>query len=186
MQKTKEKIGATAATETMSKAASKTAAKLQNVTVRKGTAADGDTLCDLISSLAEYERLTKPNQAARDRLKNDAFGPTPRFDTLFGEINGKPVGYAITFFTYSTFLALPSLYLEDIFVLPDYRSQKIGKALFMHCVHLALEHNCGRMEWQVLHWNTPALEFYRGIGATRLEGWQPYRMVRSDLEKAAQ
>jgi GNAT superfamily N-acetyltransferase len=159
------------------------ATKTQTVTVRKGTAADGETLADLICALAEYEKLPRPDKQARERLKRDAFGNQPRFETWFAEVNGKSVGYAITFYTYSTFLALPSLYLEDIFVLPEYRSQKIGKALFVHCVKLALQENCGRMEWQVLHWNTPALEFYRSIGATRLEGWQPYRMVRGDLEQ---
>jgi GNAT superfamily N-acetyltransferase len=153
------------------------------VTIRRAEATDGEVLCDLIGALADTEHLSRLDAAARERLERDAFGPSPRFEAWLAESDGRPVGYAITFYTYSTFLALPSLYLEDIFVLPEYRSQKIGAALFMHCAHLALEQECGRMEWQVLHWLTPAVEFYRKLGATRLEGWMPYRLVRADLER---
>ncbi len=153
------------------------------VKIRKATPVDGDILCDLICALADYERLPRPDEAARERLKRDAFGEFPRFDAWLAEVAGRPVGYAITFFTYSTFLALPSLYLEDIFVLPEYRSRKIGAALFKHCVKVACDAGCGRMEWQVLHWNTPAIEFYHRMGATRLEGWHPYRLGRAELEK---
>lgn len=159
------------------------ASKTDTVTIRKGTADDADTLCELIAALAETERIARPDKAAQDRLKRDAFGPIPRFDTWLAEINGRAIGYAITFYTYSTFLALPSLYLEDIFVLPEFRMQKVGRALFLHCAKVALEQGCGRMEWQVLHWMTPAIDFYRGLGAQRLEGWQPYRIVRRDLER---
>lgn len=153
------------------------------VKIRKATPVDGDVLCDLICALADYERLPRPDEAARERLKRDAFGESPRFDAWLAEVEGRPVGYAITFFTYSTFLALPSLYLEDIFVLPEYRSQKIGATLFKHCVKVACDAGCGRMEWQVLHWNTPAIEFYERMGAMRLQGWHPYRLTRADLEK---
>lgn len=157
--------------------------KIALARIRKATPTDGETLCDLICALADHENLPRPDLAARARLKRDAFGATPRFDAWLAEIDGKPVGYAITFFTYSTFLALPSLYLEDIFVLQDYRSQKVGALLFKHCVKVALDEGCGRMEWQVLHWLTPAIEFYRSLGAKRMEGWQPYRLVRADLER---
>ena len=159
------------------------ASKSDSVTIRKGTIEDADTLCNLIASLAESERIARPDRAAQDRLKRDAFGAQPRIDTWFAEMGGKAIGYAITFYTYSTFLALPSLYLEDIFVLPEFRMQKVGKALFLHCAKVALEQGCGRMEWQVLHWMTPAVDFYWGLGAQRLEGWQPYRIVRRDLER---
>jgi GNAT superfamily N-acetyltransferase len=159
------------------------ASNSDSITIRKGTPADADTLCNLIIALAECERIARPDKAAQDRLKRDAFGAQPRFDCWLAEVNGQPIGYAITFHTYSTFLALPSLYLEDIFVLPEFRMQKVGKALFLHCAKFALEQGCGRMEWQVLHWMTPAIDFYRGLGAQRLEGWQPYRIVRRDLER---
>ena len=168
----------------MSKPASASALKAHAaVKIRKATQVDADVLCDLICALADYERLPQPDQAARERLKRDAFGGSPRFDAWLAEVDGRPVGYAITFFTYSTFLALPSLYLEDIFVLPEYRSQRIGAALFKHCVQVAYDAGCGRMEWQVLHWNTPAIEFYERMGATRLQGWHPYRLGRTELER---
>jgi GNAT superfamily N-acetyltransferase len=102
------------------------------VRVRKGTSADGELLCRLISALADYEHLPRPTAEARARLVRDAFGATPRIDVWFGEYEGVAVGYAITFYTYSTFLALPTFYLEDLFVLPDYRSKKVGKALFLN------------------------------------------------------
>lgn len=167
----------------MSKSTSALAHKRSVARLRKAMPTDGDTLCDLICALADHEKLPRPDAAARERLKRDAFGATPRFEAWLAEVGGRAVGYAITFYTYSTFLALPSLYLEDIFVLPEYRSQKIGAALFKHCARLALDGGCGRMEWQVLHWLTPAIEFYRSLGATRLEGWQPYRLTRADLER---
>ena len=157
--------------------------KEQSLKIRKAGATDASLLCDLICALADYEKLPRPDRAARERLARDAFGPTPRFEAWLAEIKGMPVGYAITFYTYSTFLALPSLYLEDIFVLPEHRSQHAGAALFKHCAKHAVEQGCGRMEWQVLHWLTPAIEFYHKLGAQRLEGWQPYRLGRADLEK---
>lgn len=171
----------------MTRSASASAHKARaTAKIRKATPVDGEVLCDLICALADYERLPHPDEAARQRLKRDAFGESPRFDAWLAEVDGRPVGYAITFFTYSTFLALPSLYLEDIFVLPEYRSQRIGAALFKHCVRVACDAGCGRMEWQVLHWNTPAIEFYERMGATRLQGWHPYRLTRADLEHILQ
>jgi GNAT superfamily N-acetyltransferase len=153
------------------------------VSVRKGTLADGELLCELIGALADYEKLPRPAPDARERLVRDAFGSAPRFDTWFGELGEKAVGYAISFYTYSTFLALPTLYLEDLFVLPEFRSYRVGKALFLNCARVALEQGCGRMEWQVLHWNEPAMAFYRNLGGMRLEEWVPFRATRSDLEK---
>jgi GNAT superfamily N-acetyltransferase len=152
--------------------------------VRKATVADGDLLCDLISALADYEQLPRPEPEARARLLRDAFSlsPMPRFDAWLGELNGLAVGYAISFYTYSTFLALPTFYLEDLFVLPQYRGHKVGKALFLHCAKVAYEQGCGRMEWQVLHWNEPAMVFYRHLGARRMEEWLPFRATRADLE----
>ncbi len=153
------------------------------VCVRKGTPADGELLCDLISALADYEHLARPTPEARARLVRDAFGPAPRIDVWFGEYAGVPVGYAITFYTYSTFLALPTFYLEDLFVLPAYRSVKVGKALFLNCAAVAYGQGCGRMEWQVLHWNEPALGFYRHLGGQQMEEWLPFRATRDELEK---
>jgi GNAT superfamily N-acetyltransferase len=151
------------------------------VTVRQGVAGDALLLGELICALADYEKLARPTQEALARLTNDAYGPNPRFDTWFGELNGRAVGYAVTFYTYSTFLALPTLYLEDVFVLPEFRALKIGKALFLHCARTAFEHGCGRMEWQVLHWNEPALAFYRHLGGQQMTDWLPFRATRDEL-----
>jgi GNAT superfamily N-acetyltransferase len=156
---------------------------LARVTVRKGTSADGPLLCDLIGALADYEKLPRPTPDACARLTRDAFGPAPRFDTWFGEFDGVAVGYAISFYTYSTFLALPTFYLEDLFVLPAYRAQKVGKALFLNCARVAWEQGCGRMEWQVLHWNEPAMAFYKRLGGKRQDEWVPFRALRDDLEQ---
>jgi GNAT superfamily N-acetyltransferase len=153
------------------------------VIVRKATQADGDVLCGLIAALADYEHLPRPEPAACERLVRDAFGLAPRIDVWLGEWEHQPVGYAISFYTYSTFLALPTFYLEDLFVLPAYRSRKVGKALFLHCAQAALEQGCGRMEWQVLHWNTPAIEFYQRLGGQHMAEWLPYRATRAELER---
>ncbi|HEY3290801.1 MAG TPA: GNAT family N-acetyltransferase [Anaerolineae bacterium] len=153
------------------------------VIVRRGTAQDAELLGDLISALADYEKLPRPTQEARARLVRDAYGPSPRFDTWFGELDGTPAGYAITFYTYSTFLAQPTFYLEDLFVLPEYRAHKVGRSLFLYCAEEALRQGCGRMEWQVLHWNEPALKFYRHLGGTPMSEWLPFRATREVLEQ---
>jgi len=154
-----------------------------DILVRKGVAADAQLLGDLIAALADYEKLPRPTAEARQRLVRDAYGPNPRIDTWFGEVDGVAAGYAISFYTYSTFLALPTFYLEDLFVLPEYRSKKVGKALFLHCASVAYQAGCGRMEWQVLHWNEPALRFYNHLGGKQMSDWLPYRAAQADLEK---
>ena len=153
------------------------------VIVRKATRDDTSALLDLIHGLAVYEKLPPPDQAARERLINDLFGPRPRIDAYLGFFGGRAVAYAIVFETYSSFLALPTLYLEDIFVLPEYRSRKIGIAMFRMLVAEALERGCGRMEWTVLDWNQLAIDFYKRIGATHMNEWRLYRLLRSDMEK---
>lgn len=151
------------------------------ISVRHGNAQDAELLGDLIAALADYEKLPRPTHDARARLVRDAYGNTPRFDTWFGELDGAPAGYAITFYTYSTFLAQPTFYLEDLFVLPEYRAHKVGKSLFLHCAGEALRQGCGRMEWQVLHWNEPALKFYQHLGGTPMAEWLPFRVTRDEL-----
>jgi GNAT superfamily N-acetyltransferase len=157
-----------------------------HVVVRKGTPSDGDLLCNLIDSLADYEKLPRQEPEARIRLVRDAFGQTPRFDTWLGELDGMAVGYAISFYTYSTFLALPTFYLEDLFVLPEFRTRKVGKALFLNCAKVAHDQGCGRMEWQVLHWNKPALDFYHHLGGRHMDNWLSYRATQNDLESMVQ
>jgi GNAT superfamily N-acetyltransferase len=157
----------------------------EGITVRKAEAADAELLISLILGLAEFEKLPPPDEAAQRRLVNDAFGPHPRFEVFLAEVDGRVAGYAFTFETYSTFLALPTLYLEDLFVLPEYRGRKVGYALMLHLAADALRRGCGRMEWVVLDWNTSAQEFYRRLGARHLDDWYFYRLDREALERLA-
>jgi GNAT superfamily N-acetyltransferase len=150
--------------------------------IRKAIAQDADAFLSLIDALAEYEHLDAPNAAARERLLRDAFGDTPRIEAWLAECDGRAVGYAIVFETYSSFLALPTLYLEDIFILPEYRSLGIGRTLFDAMARLARDRGCGRMEWTVLHWNSLAIDFYRRLGARHMEEWQLYRLTREQLK----
>jgi GNAT superfamily N-acetyltransferase len=142
-------------------------------------------LLDLIDGLADYEHLPRPDAAARERLARDAVAEPPRFRALLAEIGGAVVGYALYFETYSSFLASPSLYLEDIFVRPQARGCGAGAALFRACAREALERGCGRMEWQVLTWNKLALDFYGRRDAQPLEDWRPFRLTGAALERAA-
>jgi GNAT superfamily N-acetyltransferase len=159
------------------------AVETPRVVIRQARAGDGPEVLRLIDALADYERLPRPDEAARVRLLADGFGARPRFETLLAERDGRAVGYAIVFETYSTFLALPTLYLEDLFVLPEARASGVGRALFRHCVGEAWRRGCGRMEWSVLDWNTLALGFYERQGARRLAQWLPYRLQRDDLKR---
>lgn len=132
----------------------------------------------LLNALADYERLTPPDATAVERLRRDALGPQPRFEAalaLGGD--GRVVGYATWFHTYSTFLAKPTIYLEDLFVLEEFRQSGAGSKLFEHVRALGAERGCGRMEWQVLDWNTLAREFYHRRQATWMENWLLYRIT---------
>ena len=117
---------------------------------------------------------------AQKRLQDDCLNESPKFLAYLGYYDGKPVSYITLFFTYSTFLARPTLYLEDIFVLEEYRNKGIGTKLIRFCRNLAREKNCGRMEWMVLTWNTPSIEFYEKCGAKRLD-WFVYRLTADEL-----
>ena len=147
-----------------------------SVVVRPLRAADAPRLLELIDALADYEKLPRPDAAARERLVADALAPQPRFRTLLAEVDGEVLGYAIYFFTYSTFRARPSLYLEDVFVVPQRRGEGAGVALFRACARDAVANACARMEWQVLSWNQPSIDFYKRLGARQLEDWLPFRL----------
>jgi len=152
--------------------------------VRALGAADVPALLELIDALADYEHLPRPDPAARERLTRDALASPPRFDALLAEVDGRVVGYAIYFETYSTFLAQPTLYLEDIFVRPDARGRGAGTALFQACAREAVRRGCGRMEWQVLAWNELALGFYARWEAQPLDDWRPFRLAGEALRRA--
>jgi GNAT superfamily N-acetyltransferase len=159
--------------------------RLTAVIVRAATPADATAFLELVDGLAEYEKLPPPDDAAKQRLVRDAFSDPPRFHLLLAEVDQKVVGYAVWFPTYSTFLALPSLYLEDIFVLPSARGHGAGLALFRACAAEAVRLGCGRMEWNVLDWNKPSIDFYERLGARRLQAWLPYRLEGEALTNVA-
>lgn len=137
-------------------------------------------LLQLIDGLAGYEHLDPPDQAARERLFADAFSDPPRYEAYLAIADGIPAGYVTFYLTYSTFLALPSLYLEDIFVRKEFRHRGIGRELFGFCRNIARERGCGRMDWQVLTWNEPAIRFYENNTGERLD-WYTYRIGREEL-----
>jgi GNAT superfamily N-acetyltransferase len=151
------------------------------IVVRRAVPADSADILALIHALADYEKLPPPDAAAQSRLIADAFAERPRFEIFLAEVDGQVAGYAFIFETYSTFLALPTLYLEDIFVLESFRGKRVGYALFQYCVQEAHRRGCGRMEWVVLDWNTPSIEFYEKQGAQHLNEWQHYRLTAEQI-----
>ncbi len=156
------------------------------VLIRPARADDAETFLALVDALADYEKLDRPTPEARERLVRDAFGPSPRISVHLGELDGRPVGYSITLETYSSFLALPTLYLEDLFVLPEARRHGAGRAFFRFLAGEALRRGCGRMEWVVLDWNELAIDFYRKLGARHLSEWHTYRMTADQLRGVAE
>ena len=149
------------------------------MTVVPLTAGRFDEFVELLRALAHYERLDPPDAAAVERLRRDApYGTSPRFEAaLVVDSKGHAVGYATWFHTYSTFLAKPTIYLEDLFVRDESRASGAGSALFEHVRTLGAQRGCGRMEWQVLDWNTLAREFYHRRQATWMKDWLTYRIT---------
>ncbi len=147
-----------------------------DLSLRPIGADDIPAFLDLIDALADYERLPRPDADARQRLGVDALAQPPRFEVQLAEVDGKTAGYALYFMTYSSFLARPTLYLEDLFVRPDVRGRGAGAALFRWCAAEAVRRGCGRMDWQVLAWNAPSIAFYERQGARSLTEWLSYRL----------
>lgn len=151
--------------------------------VRSTTAADVAVLLRMIRALAEYEKLSHEVVATEAALREALFGAKPVAEAVLGYVGGEPVAFAVFFPTFSTFLAAPSLYLEDIFVEPGWRGRGLGKRLFAHVAATALERGCNRLEWAVLEWNAPAIEFYRSLGAEPREKWTVYRLDNVGLRR---
>lgn len=155
------------------------------IEVREARQEESGAFLDLVDALADYEKLDRPAADARERLVVDGFGENRRFTPYLGLLDGKPVAYAITYLAYSSFLARPTLFLEDLFVLPDARRHGLGREFFRVLARRALDQGCGRMEWVVLDWNQLAIDFYEGLGSSRLSEWYTYRLTGDQLEKVA-
>ena len=160
--------------------------KIELRTLTRGHAA---SFCRLVVALAEFEKLTPPDEVAQARLVEDALGERPRIEVwlAFVDHDAEPCGYMILVETYSSFLALPTLYLEDVFVTPERRQAGVGSALLKNVVRLAHERGCGRVEWTALDWNVNAQRVYeQRLGAKRLNEWFLYRMSRDDMARYLQ
>ena len=153
--------------------------------VRPATRADAPTIVALIRGLAEYEKLAHECEATVARIRRHGFGAKRYFETLICERDGVAVGFALYFFTFSTFLTRPTLYLEDLFVLPSERGRGAGRALLAALARIALRKGCGRMEWAVLDWNTPSIGFYERLGARLRRDWILTRLSGAPLRQLA-
>jgi GNAT superfamily N-acetyltransferase len=153
--------------------------------IRPATAADVPQILALIRALAAYEREPDAVAATEADLVRDGFGPNPFFHALMAECDGKIAGFALYFFNYSTWAGRPGLYLEDVFVYPELRGRGIGKALLQRVAAIAVENKCPRLQWEVLDWNTPAIEFYRSLGAEFLDEWRNVRMTGEAIARLA-
>jgi len=151
------------------------------IDIRLARPADAALVLRFIRALAEYEKLSDQVVSTEAGITETLFGPRPAAESLIAEVDGVPAGFAIFFSNYSTFLARPGIYLEDLFVLPDFRRQGVGRALFGHVARLAVERRCGRFEWSVLDWNEPAIAFYRSLGAVPLADWTVFRLTGEAL-----
>jgi GNAT superfamily N-acetyltransferase len=149
--------------------------------LRFATPDDVPAIFELIKALADYEKLSHQVSGSVEELKQHLFGEHPYAEVVLAELEEKAVGFALFFHNYSTFLTRPGLYLEDLFVLPEYRRQGIGKALIVYVAQLAVLRGCGRLEWSVLDWNQPAIDFYQYMGASILEDWRICRVTGEAL-----
>ena len=155
------------------------------ISIRAASAADARLILDFIIELAVYEKAADQVVASEQQIRESLFGAEARAQALVCLLDGKPAGFAVYFFSYSTWLGCNGIYLEDVYVTPASRGKGAGTALMQYLAALALEHKCGRFEWSVLDWNTPAIEFYEALGAEPLNEWIRYRLTGAALRKLA-
>jgi len=153
--------------------------------IRSGTERDIPLILRMIKGLAEYEKLSDQVIATEDGLRESLFGPRPAAEVVIGYAGEQAAGFALFFHNYSTFLGQRGLYLEDLFVFPEWRGKGLGRQLLAHLARIAVERGCGRMEWSVLDWNEQAMRVYRGIGATPLDDWTICRLTGDALHRLA-
>jgi GNAT superfamily N-acetyltransferase len=160
--------------------------QLRDFAIRPAGPADVPVILSLIRDLAEYERLSHEVEATEERLERNLFGERQYAETLIGELRGDPVAFAVYFHNFSTFLGKPGLYLEDLFVKPTARDLGIGGAILRRLARIAVERDCGRLEWSVLDWNAPALAFYKSLGAIPMGDWTIHRVTGEALQSLAE
>ena len=156
------------------------------LSIRAAAESDVALILRFIEKLAEYEKLTHELVATEAALREYLFGPKPMAEVILAYWASQPVGFALFFHNFSTFLARPGIYLEDLFVDPEHRGKGVGKALLTHLARLAMERGCGRLEWSVLNWNEPSIQFYRKLGAVAQDEWTTYRLTGAALQRLAE
>ncbi|MEX0683259.1 MAG: GNAT family N-acetyltransferase [Dehalococcoidia bacterium] len=156
---------------------------MSGVTVRRARPEDGLAIVELVEALLEYEHIGPMAEGAHDRLISELFAPDSRLAAFAAEIDDRIIGYSIVYETYSTLWGQPRLFIEDIFVLPEYRSQRAVYELFRAVVRYALERGCTQMHWEALTWNKLAIDFYERVGAERDEGWYTYRLREDAMRR---
>lgn len=155
------------------------------IQIRPAVAQDAGLIFGFIRALAEYEKLSHAVTATEELVREHLFGPQPVAEAIIGSLDGRPVGFALFFSTFSTFVGRPGIWLEDLFVLPDARGKGVGQAMLRHVASLAAARNCGRLEWSALEWNEPAIRLYEKLGATLMHDWRIFRIAGPQLSKLA-
>src|SRR6185503_1468386 len=153
------------------------------IRIKPATPADVPMILQLIRELAEFERLLDEVQATEEQLREQLFGPRPGAEVAMARMGDEVAGFALFFANFSTFLAKPGIYLEDLYVRQQFRGQGCGEALLRHLAALALERNCGRLEWSVLDWNVRAIDFYKSLGAVPMDQWTVHRVTGEALAR---
>ena len=153
--------------------------------IRRATAEDAGQILKFVRALAAFERAPDAVEATEEGLIRDGFGPNPFFQCLIADYDGQPAGFALYFFNYSTWVGRPGIYVEDLFVLPEFRRKGIGRALLKRVAAVAMENGCQRLQWEVLDWNTPAIDLYRELGAEFLDEWRNVRLGAEAIERLA-
>jgi len=158
---------------------------MSDIRITPATEQDAPVILEMIRGLAEYERLSHVVVATEEQLRKTLFGERPGAEVLLAHWDGEPIGFALYFPNYSTFLAQPGIYLEDLFVKPHARGKGAGRALFVELARIAVERGCGRVEWAVLDWNEPSIRFYEKLGAVPLDEWTTFRLTSEPLRNLA-
>jgi len=156
-----------------------------NFIIRAATINDATVILALIKELAEYEKLSHEVEATAADIRQSLFGDRPVAEALIGELDGIPISFALFFYNFSTFLGKPGIYLEDLYVKPEYRSNGFGRKMLAHLARLAQKRGCGRFEWSVLAWNAPAIHTYDRLNARPMKEWILYRLTGEALDRLA-